>query len=424
MFDINDPEKTILGITEEDITKSFLLNVFAVDAATNKPLMDSRTRIKIEDSLVPADSILRKFKNWKDIVGTETNAGRIVFNVFIGSTKGTINGIENSHLATILEYINKPTTAGVIGGLNRVISDAYVDKYILSDIVKDFIDRMQWMGYTTAIYSIPSLDIKTIHPSEKVKKKRDQMLRDNREVIESNDVMAFGKLENEMIDFAKKDLEEIGATGKMIYDSGFNGSWNNNFKVNSIFRGIAPKSDDPTSFSIVTSNLMDGVAKEDIAPHADLAVLGAAGRAVDTQKGGYLTKLFNAAFSGIIADKPDSDCGTTKTINVELTGDNKREYRYRYIYDKNELVCLTPALLEKYVGKTVKMRTPLLCQNKHYCHHCLGDMFYRLGVKNIGLHVSRISARIMNLSMKSFHDLSVQGKEFDIFDHIEDINSK
>lgn len=194
MFDINDPEKTILGITEEDITKSFLLNVFAVDATTNKPLMDSRTRIKIEDSLVPADSILRKFKNWKDIVGTETNAGRIVFNVFIGSAKGTINGIENSHLATILDFINKPTTAGVIGGLNRVISDAYVDKYILSDIVKDFIDRMQWMGYTTAIYSIPSLDIKTIHPSEKVKKKRNQMLKDNREVIESNDVMAFGKI--------------------------------------------------------------------------------------------------------------------------------------------------------------------------------------------------------------------------------------
>lgn len=69
-------------------------------------------------------------------------------------------------------------------------------------------------------------------------------------------------------------LNKNGATGIITYNSGWNGSIGNNLKNTSLFRGIAPTSYDPSKYVISKSNLVDGVAKEDIVSHADIAIAG------------------------------------------------------------------------------------------------------------------------------------------------------
>lgn len=226
-------------------------------------------------------------------------------------------------------------------------------------------------------------------------------------------------MEKEILAFSDEELNKVKASGKHIYDSGFNGSFSNNFKVTSVMRGIAPKSDNINQFRLGLSNLTDGVAKEDIVTQADLGVVGASGRAKDTQLAGYKTKIFNAAFGPISAGKKDSDCKTTRTRKVEITDKNFKFYRYRYILEKGELVCLTPSNKDKYLGKTVNMRTPLYCTAENPCNKCLGEMSYKLKIRNIGLNVSRITTKLMNLSMKSFHNLSVKPNQYNLLDYIE-----
>jgi len=62
------------------------------------------------------------------------------------------------------------------------------------------------------------------------------------------------------------------------------------------------------------------------------------------------------------------------------------DYLYRYIVENDKLVCLTPDIISNYIGKTVRMRSPMYCIDKKcICNKCAGDNFYKLDKKNIGL---------------------------------------
>jgi len=408
-----------------NITKSELIDFFAVTGSNSKAKLPANTKIMLTKELLNKNnSIILGCTNLNEILNTETTAGRIlvwsfIFNTII-SFQNRQDQLVEGMLYQKMPFINKAYSAGIVGTYDGLLADMYIDNLVGSNTLETYINKMQWLGYTSAIFTLPSLDLKTLNPPKEIKDLQNKLIKDNKAAIESKDVVTFAKIEKTVLDAASDALTKNGATGKMIYDSGFNGSWSNNYKVTSIFRGVVPKSDNNTEFNIATSNLKDGVSKVDLVTHADIAVAGAAGRAKDTQKGGYLTKIFNSAFGSIQADEEGTDCGSDVTLNIELTKDNFRQYRFRFIIDGNQYVMLDSSNKDKYIGKTVKMRTPTACRTQKKCHRCLGDMFYRLKVRNIGLHSARVSATLMNLSMKSFHNMSVSPKEYNLLDYIKE----
>ena len=70
----------------------------------------------------------------------------------------------------------------------------------------------------------------------------------------------------------------------------------------------------------------------------------------------------------------------------------------------------------KYIGKEVKLRSPLYCIGDKLCSKCAGDLYYRLGIENIGMTTSAIGSNLLNLLMKSFHDSSVKITEINVDD--------
>ena len=166
--------------------------------------------------------------------------------------------------------------------------------------------------------------------------------------------------------------------------------------------------------------------------------------------GGYKTKIFNSSFPSIILDKPGSDCKTDGTVSIELTEANYKDYRFRYFME-GSTICLIEEFYKEFtddaekkdfiekltksipfkgikiysykqlLGKTLKMRSPLYCQSKHICNVCAGNMFYKLKIVNIGLLTNLISNKLMNYSMKSFHDPSVKVTEFSISNYIKEV---
>ena len=104
-----------------------------------------------------------------------------------------------------------------------------------------------------------------------------------------------------------------------------------------------------------------------------------------------------------VLDDYGSDCGTKRALDIHLTQSNKKDYMYRYIVLSNgSLLLLTPDNIDKYVGKTVKMRSPMMCIGKKICNHCMGDLYYKLGIKNAGLTASRVATTLTRLNINFF----------------------
>ncbi len=127
-------------------------------------------------------------------------------------------------------------------------------------------------------------------------------------------------------------------------------------------------------------------------------------------------KLLAAMQTEVIDTDTNSDCGTTKTIEINITNSNKNNYLYRYILEGSKLVELNDSNIDKYVGKTVKLRTPMYCKNDKICNKCAGNFIYKLGDVNVGLQCSKIATTLTQLGMKKFHVSNISTTKIDIDD--------
>ena len=122
----------------------------------------------------------------------------------------------------------------------------------------------------------------------------------------------------------------------------------------------------------------------------------------------------------ILSNDQNSDCGTDKTIDQEITAGNIQNFVYRYIKEGKDLVQITNENKNNYIGKTVKMRSPLFCRgigNPHvYCSRCFGGQYYITNKENVGLLSSVTSGTVSNLNLQKFHENEVKLTHIDIED--------
>ena len=116
-----------------------------------------------------------------------------------------------------------------------------------------------------------------------------------------------------------------------------------------------------------------------------------------------------------VLDEKGSDCGSKRTLTVTIPK-KYNEYIYRYIVENGKLICLTPEIIQKYVGKTVQMRSPMYCVGKNICNMCAGDDFYLINKKFIGLVATKVGTTCTNLNMKKFHSNLVKIQQINLND--------
>ena len=137
-------------------------------------------------------------------------------------------------------------------------------------------------------------------------------------------------------------------------------------------------------------------------------------RGAETQKGGYTAKQGLRATTDLKIIK--GDCGSKVGLEVHLTKDNKKLYLDRYVIENNKTTLLTEENIDKYVGKVIKVRSPLFCHIKNnFCSTCMGD-----GTKNyengISIMVINMAGIILNTSMKAMHNHGVSLAKIDMKD--------
>ena len=99
-------------------------------------------------------------------------------------------------------------------------------------------------------------------------------------------------------------------------------------------------------------------------------------------------------------DSKGSDCGTSHCEHITLTNSNKGLLLNRYIIDNGKKVLLTEDNNSKYVGKEIALRSPMFCQADKICNICAGELYYQMGIENIGLISNIIGSSITTLALK------------------------
>lgn len=401
MSKLPDKEKNfLLSLKPEDIDFNLLVELFA--DRTEKKEIDGKIKLIQKPSRIKTydEFNLKKgeYFNDKDII---TNAGLFIYNKLI----------VEKNLKEILGYINETIDKKVLGKIEDKLSRALLNDKISVDTMVEYLNTTQWLAMKFHPIVTSSFTMNTLKPNKDVIQLRDKLLKEHKEKIEQGDVITSTKIEKELLELAKEKLKND--PGIFLYESGARGSFDNNFKNISVMKGSVFN---PTTgqHDIVKSNFMEGIKKEELATYGNAIITGAFPKAIGTAVSGYFSKQIIAALQAVVMDKKGSDCGSKGYLTVRINDYNTKDFLYRYIIENGKLVLIDDDNIKKYINKEVKMRSPMYCIGNKICRTCLGLMYEKLDISNIGLTTARVSSTLLNLSMKKFHDTSSKISKIDI----------
>jgi len=383
-------DKELSNLKSDDITKDKLLDLFGVIGNKKYPKYHTNDVLIIE-----ANKLYNKNK-------IETTVGRYIYNLFV---------LEK--LLPHIGYQNLPLNKSNIGKIDNRLSELLLEGKITSETFIDYLNRVEWISFACSYFLSVGFTTKLVKPFPIVEKRKKELLKEHSEDLDKPETIAL--IENELVELAKKEAEKT--TDYDIYKSGASKAFGNTYKNMSIIRG-AIKDNNTDDFNVSLTNLYNGIDKEEFPHYADVCVTASGSRALGTREGGYISKKMSAAYQSIILDEPDTDCGTTLYNEVMLTNKNYESYKYRYIISGEELVLLNSETKDKFIGKKVKMRSPLYCKSKKICNKCAGELFRYMGIKNAGLVSNRIGTTLLNKALKQFHDSRIKFVNIDIEDFI------
>lgn len=316
-------------------------------------------------------------------------------------------------LFDLFHYIDEPIGKKVHNKINTELSYAVLEDKITLDVLKRFETKVQKFMPLVSILSASYTD-KMLTVSSSVNKKKKELLKKYAKGVEEKDPKVMDQIEKELLEYSKELLKDDPSMD--MFNSGARASFGNNFKNMFVSKGAVKHPDPTKGYDLITSSYMDGISKEDYPAFAASLAAGPYSRAKKTETGGYWEKLFLKAFQHLKLLPAGSDCGTTKTLKVYLTEKNISGWMYSYIVEGNKLVELTSENKSKYLNKEVKFRFSALCEAKdgHFCNKCAGNLFYRLGIENVGSITPQVPSKVKVLLMKKFHDSVINFSDMDI----------
>lgn len=384
--------KEFYDLTHEDITATKLRGWFAAQGDQTEPKYQPNDRIVLHKNHPHCF-------NKEEII---TTLGRFLVNFFI---------LPDEYLKKH-GYVNEPFTGDVMGGIETKLSTMLMlDEITVKEYGKYF-DRGEWMLMGMAYYMAPTLNYDINIAPKEIIDYRNELFEKHKDALKKKDPTVSAMIEKEIV---AKTKEHMKSSNNEAFDLFHSGEFKlDNYKKASVMVGML-ENPQTHEIELLKSNYTEGIAKDEFVKFPMIALVGGYSRGVETASGGYQTKRIQSATQNIILDDLGSDCGTTNFLDVEIIPSLKDMFNYRYILDDSgKLIELTPDNISQYFNKRVKMRSPMFCLGDKICHHCAGNMFHRMGIKNAGLFTGTFSGVLMNLFMKKFHDSSVKFKKLDI----------
>lgn len=342
---------------------------------------------------------------------TQTTFGIYIFNLFCISEVFQEN----------LEYVNPKSglTSKEINKLMKKITDGILSgKYTTKQFI-EFQNRCVFLGYKGTLFT-PGQSFEFVKVNKKVSEAKPKLLKEWREAVENgaDPISSYvSMVETPLLNIAKEDLKNNESWP--IYARGGKPAFGNVYKNCTVTMG--PVYNPSTGeYTVAENSFMEGIENDMVPVFSNIQISAAYARAVGTQDGGWMTKLVFSGMQSTILDEKGSNCGTKLFIKKLITEDNISQNIFRYIVDEEskKIIKLTYENYKKYIGKVVKMRSPLFCKSDKICNVCAGDYFYKIGIKNVGNTCTKTTSTMMNKSLKAMHDVSMKIVKIKPFDYI------
>ena len=400
--EIKDPKdiEYLVKLTEDDITTSLIMELFG-------DFGDHQWFNPYDILTIPAGAYGGKLPDGKEKRNKEpftTTIGRLIFNKYFIECE--------PELLQFVGYVNDNVGKKAYGKLFDSLGYAVLEDKISIETYKRFCKKSQkFMPYVSILAPNHSMNMLTI--TKKINKRKAELIKQNQEAFDKGDVYVVDQVSKELLAYAKELMQDDPAMDMFL--SGAGGSFENNFKNMFIMRGSVQDPDPRKSYNIITSNYVDGVTQDEYSKLANTLAAGPYSRSKKTELGGYWEKLFLQSLQHVILKDPGSDCGTKRHIEINVTEKNIGSIMYCYVINNDgSLTEITSENKNKFIGKKVKLRFSSMCEAKDgICNACAGNLFYRLGIRNIGAATPQIPSRLKVLSMKLFHDDQLNFTEMD-----------
>lgn len=420
VYDINKYVKRKYEDIKEDIARLSIVDNITTDLLTE--LFSARAVEQDDSGEITVGEPKYRITDWFDlpanVLGNQPEPVETTFGIFIFNSLVISNAFHNK-----INYRNDELNKKNFGNLNSEISRLIVEKQISVEEYGEYVNTILWLGYQTELF-MPGVSTTIVIPRKSVKELKVKLLKQHPEFqdtsknITTDEIAKYvDEIEKPLLDEAKKEIEKDPAS--RLYDLK-KPSFGNNYKNGVIENG--PMMDTRIGgYRLNNNSFQDGSNADNFDLLANKAMFSSYSRGVNTAKGGTYAKYTNSMMQSVVLDKPGSDCGSNYYTNYTVTKSNEISIRYNYALIDGKLQLLDPDLLQKLIGKTIKMRSPLYCKSKTgICNKCVGNSFYMIGIKNIGLTSNIPMNASLNKSMKAMHDLSVKTtlvnpKDFIIF---------
>lgn len=321
-----------------------------------------------------------------------TTLGRVLFNkLFV-----------EPFISKIIDggFINKSMSKKDTNALFDKVASAVEYGQLTVQEVYPWLKAIEFYAFKLVTIFAPSYTYDLFVPNKEFIKKRDEFFKTH----PNPTVAEVTKFESEIIKEASQKFVDTNDEGLPLFTSGAKISFGDNYKGISVM--IGPVNNPITGgWDIVKTNFMEGFKKEDIPAAGNMTVNGQYPKSCATADSGYITKQFYSAFQNATVAEDGTDCKTTGYIRVKITESNFSDYEFQNIMlDNGKYEPLTLDNKSKYVGKFVKLRSPMACiYPDKVCSACAGRRPYINGRTNIGIDFSAMPNNLLNKSMKKFH---------------------
>lgn len=245
-----EDKQMLMNLTRDDITLELLEDFFA-------ETVNKKARFQCNDKL------LLKKDEYYNSEAIETTIGRVIFN------KCLLEPVLIKHLGFQNKQFNKKVLYNLDGEVIKLFTTGVIDSM---QIIYDYFDQCNWLAYAPTYFLVSSLNADMFIIDEGVKKRKEELIEENKEAILNNDVTVVNKIENELLDMSKEVVKD--RPGYMIYDSGARGDFSNNYKNSVIMRGCITDFTDSSRFNTSLASLVDGIPKEDFEKYANILTAG------------------------------------------------------------------------------------------------------------------------------------------------------
>lgn len=358
----------------------------------NKPLMSYQDRIVLKTG---------DLKNVKTDI--ETNYGNCLFNCItliypFGDKIEFITGrIKGRKIENMISSRLSDTPAD---GSERDSERFYVDELVKH---ADAVTSLEAFNFTC----VPTTSASTMIPNETVVKRRDELLLKHKDELYKPVVVA--KIQEELVALDKSFFKDDRANGFYLSGKAYAVTRMKKFIMLGMIGGLGGEKPE-----LVTSSLAEGWKKESLPSLIDDIRSGSYARGKSTAIAGAGVKLVYNAFQTVTIN--EDDCGESTGMLWQITLDNYGMFNGRVMIDGKNLIELDDNKTKEYIGKSIRVRTPMLCKTTapSYCAKCVGKSIAMLP-NSVHITASNINSIYMNVTMKSMHGKSLETRKYDIF---------